>query len=201
MRKKESLRDRVISRLVITPSPTLKDRLGRPLVGPCLVWQGAKLKGYGYIDNKRVHRVMYEMFVSPIAHTLDHLCRVTDCASPAHLEDVTQAENTRRSDVGIRERSRTNCPKGHPYDSDNTKVDRAGSRNCRACDREKWRLANGVALGAPNRHDPNRCVNGHPRTEENTLRSLVNGKERKRCRACLKASHERSRAKLSRRAG
>lgn len=45
-----------------------------------------------------VHRIAHELFVGPIPAGLDidHLCRVRDCANPAHLEPVTRQENLRR---------------------------------------------------------------------------------------------------------
>ena len=53
-----------------TPAPFTHDRLGRPLVGPCLIWTRATdSKGYGVVGNKdfgstklqRVHRVAYAL--------------------------------------------------------------------------------------------------------------------------------------------
>jgi hypothetical protein len=49
---------------------------------PCWVWQRGKDRdGYGSI---------------PDGLELDHLCRVTSCVNPDHIEPVTSAENTRR---------------------------------------------------------------------------------------------------------
>lgn len=53
------------------------------------------------IDGKEiyVHRAMYEQEIGPIptGMHLDHLCTMTRCMRPEHLEPVTPAENTRRS--------------------------------------------------------------------------------------------------------
>jgi len=95
----------------------------------CWLWRGCILKtGYGafYLKKNgvrksmRAHRVAYELVVGPIADglTLDHLCRVTTCVNPQHLEPVTLAENIRRA-------VRPTCKRGHP------KV--AGDRQCRTC--------------------------------------------------------------------
>ena len=72
----------------------------------CWIWRGARDdKGYGSlgINGKilRAHRVSYEWLIGPIPEglVLDHLCRVPPCVNPAHLEPVTQGENSRR---GIR---------------------------------------------------------------------------------------------------
>jgi HNH endonuclease len=141
------LRIALFSRLVLTPAPFTHDRLGRPLEGPCLIWSAAKdRRGYGVIGNKdfgdkkirRVHRVMYELFNGPGAGELDHLCRVPACASPAHLEEVTHAENVRRGDNGIHQRSKTHCKRGHEFTPENTGRQRHG-RYCRTCNNDRNR--------------------------------------------------------------
>lgn len=140
--------------------PTPEDR---PDLGACWMWRGAVGKRYGILSDNgktvRAHRFAYELLVAPIplGLTLDHLCRVTLCCNPAHLEPVTPAENARRSRVGEAAARRhgaiTHCPQGHPYDEDNTlwRV-RDGYRNrgCRECTRvatnnwyAKKRLAEG----------------------------------------------------------
>lgn len=74
--------------------------------GGCWVWTGAcNSDGYGNFlfegANWRAHRWSYERLVGPIPDGLviDHLCCVTRCVNPAHLEPVTHLENVRR---GIR---------------------------------------------------------------------------------------------------
>ncbi len=44
------------------------------------------------------HRVVWRRVYGPIPAglTVDHVCRVTLCQRPDHLELVTKAENTRR---------------------------------------------------------------------------------------------------------
>lgn len=143
------LRVALFSRLILTPPPFANDRLGRPLIGPCLIWAAATDRhGYGVIGNRDlgdnkirlVHRVMFMLFDGSVPDELDHLCRVPACASPAHMEGVTHAENVRRGDNGILQRSRTQCVNGHPFDEANTyyRLDGAG-RNCRECHREDGR--------------------------------------------------------------
>lgn len=61
-------------------------------------------KGYHTISvgegRKRYgHVVAYELFVGPVPDGLevDHLCRITWCCNPGHLEAVTHSENIRRA--------------------------------------------------------------------------------------------------------
>lgn len=71
----------------------------------CWLWTGFRRPaGYGQTGRnrgsaKQAHRVAYEMLVGPIpaGMELDHLCRMTPCVNPAHLEPVTPAENRRRA--------------------------------------------------------------------------------------------------------
>lgn len=121
----------------------------------CWIWTGAKpgTTGYGsYMVRKGTmrgaHRVAYEALVAPIPRPLviDHLCRVPLCVNPAHLEPVTQRENTIRGATG----SATHCKRGHLFDDANTLRTKAGHRSCRAChtasqvDRYKAARASGV---------------------------------------------------------
>jgi hypothetical protein len=43
------------------------------------------------------------MFVGPVPEglELDHLCRVTTCVRPSHLEPVTTGENVRRRNLAL----------------------------------------------------------------------------------------------------
>ncbi|MGI9402887.1 MAG: HNH endonuclease signature motif containing protein [Hyphomicrobium sp.] len=112
----------------------------------CWLWTGAcNRDGYAQfaLNGARNggHRFSYELFVGPIPEGLqiDHLCRVRCCVNPAHLEPVTQRENARRGNVGQNNKSKTHCPKGHPYTPDNTYVTPVGRRDCMECRREARR--------------------------------------------------------------
>lgn len=126
---------------------------GRPDLGPCWLWTGAKdQRGYGHLTSNgrtlQAHRHGYELTVGPIPAKLvmDHLCRVVACVRPSHLEPVTHATNLARG-IGpivtaLRAAAITHCPSGHPYSFENTYVNPAGSRECRACSRAataRWR--------------------------------------------------------------
>lgn len=114
--------------------------------GDCWIWTAStNASGYARISvsgrYQLAHRVAYELLVGPIpeGRQLDHLCRTRTCVNPAHLEPVTQRENSRR---GLRGDMTTHCPAGHAYAEHGRRRER-GSRDCRACarDRERRRRA------------------------------------------------------------
>ena len=122
---------------------------------PCWMWLGAQNgRRYGEVGNRRVgarmlaHRAIYEEMVGPIpaSLTIDHLCANTLCVNPTHLEPTTLAENTRRqwadgrADPARRQKAKTHCPHGHPYDEENTRHAN-GRRHCRECGRQQSRAA------------------------------------------------------------
>lgn len=119
-----------------------------PFGSRCWLWTGWKTPtGYGRFKadvwSSVAHRVTFQLLVGPIPEglELDHLCRVRGCVNPVHLEPVTHAENVRRGRAGIvggaRQRAKTHCPQGHPYDEANTYIGRLG-RSCRACGRASY---------------------------------------------------------------
>lgn len=83
-------------------------------LGACLVWTGPQVKDrygnvYGRLYDAAIgrtdytHRVVWRRVHGPIPLDgsgrplpLDHLCEITLCQRPDHLEAVTRAENTRR---------------------------------------------------------------------------------------------------------
>lgn len=117
--------------------------------GDCWEWTGAKWNGYGktavHVANGKTkhwaaHRRAYELLVGPIPDglQLDHLCRNRACVNPDHLEPVTGSVNVRRGSTipitNARQRGKTHCPAGHPYDETNTGDNGGRSwRRCLAC--------------------------------------------------------------------
>jgi hypothetical protein len=109
--------------------------------GECWLWTASQ-RGNGYgqftVNGKGVsaHRFAYELMIGPIPEglDLDHLCRARACVNPAHLEPVTNAENILRGTCPPAINARkTHCPRGHEYTPENTYVNPAGGRECRAC--------------------------------------------------------------------
>ena len=150
------------------------NRQAKPQPNGCWLWMGqaGTKDGYGKFKPSAgqptvmVHRWAYEAFVGPIpdAHQIDHKCHTEDegclggpdckhrrCCNPAHLEPVTASENIlRQRHYG---RSRTECPKGHPYDGVNLIVGKDGKRRCRECDKARKRksvvIDDGIILDSP----------------------------------------------------
>lgn len=125
----------------LTPRPIEHRIMDKFLVGDgCWIWTAMRDKrGYGRIASGTkygipllAHRVMYEMLVGPVPDglELDHLCRVTSCVRPDHLEPVTHRENMARGEWA----TKTHCPAGHEYNEENTmRRSNRRSRECRAC--------------------------------------------------------------------
>lgn len=117
------LLDRLQSKVLLDAPPTGVD-------GPCWRWLGtANSSGYGRISvrgrYKLAHRVAYELL-------------------PAHLEPVTQQENSRR---GLRGDLTTHCHAGHAY-AEHGRRRTAGHRDCLTCNRERM-AAKARAEGVP----------------------------------------------------
>ncbi len=129
----------------------------------CWEWRGGLMKnGYGQVhvtvDGKKrnfyTHRVGYEFFGGPIPEGLqiDHLCRNRCCWNPAHLECVTGAVNRSRgmgpSLTSARLSARTHCKYGHEFTPENIYRDTRGARQCRVCNRRRWRARRSRARSA-----------------------------------------------------
>lgn len=128
----------------------LWSRIDRSDPSACWLWTGASTRGgkYGVIGrpggrsagNLLTHVAAYLLEVGPIpvGWQIDHLCRVTLCCNPAHLEAVTQAENLRRQQAAI-----THCFRGHEFTPENTYHPPAtpSRRQCRKCNRIRNRAA------------------------------------------------------------
>lgn len=90
---------------------------------------------------RRAHRIGWELLVGPIPDGLqiDHVCRETLCVRPhpAHLEPVTNRENTIRGEAPEQNRqwrlALTHCKRGHAF-ADHA-YHNGKQRVCRPCQR------------------------------------------------------------------
>jgi len=126
------------------PAPTRTERFWAKVTGgdftECWTWTAYLMRtGYGVFGSEGrrtmlAHRYAYTSLIGPIPDGLemDHLCRNRACVNPWHLEPVPHAVNVARGLGGINMSSRTHCAQGHPFDEQNTRLDR-GARQCRAC--------------------------------------------------------------------
>lgn len=119
-------------------------KVGAPTESGCREWQAGKFaNGYGqfYKVDRPVyaHRFSYELAhgAIPAGLQLDHLCRNRACVNLDHLEAVTAQVNTLRGISPIAENARrTQCPKGHAYDT----IRNNGHRRCNECARNYARM-------------------------------------------------------------
>lgn len=133
------------------PLGRLLARAERAPSGCLLLRKASASDGYGRIrvDGRLMlaHRAAYDLIVGPIPDGLglDHTCHNQDptcrggaacihrrCIAVEHLEPVPGPENTRRGKSWLINGSKTHCPQGHPYDTENTNL-YDGRRYCRTC--------------------------------------------------------------------
>jgi hypothetical protein len=86
---------------------------------------------------------------------------------------------------------RTHCPQGHPYDEANTRRDKRGSRQCRACERNRMRRV--LSIPPERWRSKAHCFKGHPYDEANTY---IDSRNRRNCRACKVQRERRRRERL-----
>jgi hypothetical protein len=107
----------------------------------CWIWQGAIGSGgrYGNVwwdgKSRPTHRAYLQTLgVDVEGLVVDHLCRVTLCCNPEHLEPVTQKVNVERGDLVKWREGRTHCDRGHVLAADNIYTRPSdGYKFCRGC--------------------------------------------------------------------
>jgi len=134
----------------------------------CWRWTGATDGGHYYgsfmFEGKvrRAHRVSWTLAYGeapPEGMDLDHLCRVTLCVRPDHLEVVTHHENILRGEsLQAQNARKTHCIRGHLLAGDNLlnwrRAREEGARICGAC----YRLRRAPALAHVDGLDRERVV-------------------------------------------
>src|SRR6266853_5002490 len=111
----------------------------------CWLWTGGKTgkkNKYGIYFHAparpvEAHRYAYEQLrgLIPLGMELDHLCRVTLCVNPSHLEIVSSKVNTQRGLApSAMNKRKTVCGKcGNLFDH----IRPNGHRACKPCDRNR----------------------------------------------------------------
>lgn len=112
----------------------------------CVLWpHHLTHDGYGRIYHEGRHRYVNVLACTwahgpnPGGMEAAHSCAVRNCINPRHLSWKTHQENMVDMVVdGHGCVAKTHCPKGHPYDEENTRHWR-GTRICRTC--QGWKGA------------------------------------------------------------
>lgn len=148
-----------------TPWQYILDRIAledRGFGSPCWIWQKSlNEKGYAraripVLGRDYIHRHTYRLSGReiPSGHHIDHLCRVTSCVNPDHLDVVTPQENSLRT-TGLRPKGNgsppvgtaTVCSKGH------ARIVGQACKQCRAAYMREWvkRPGNAESISAAKR--------------------------------------------------
>lgn len=118
----------------------------------CDTWEGpTNGRGYGLVffkvDGKQrnigAHRLIWMQNHGHLEsrQVVMHLCDNPACINIDHLAVGSQGDNLRDMAAKGRHHNqrKTECPKGHPYDETNTRINHRGKRECRICAAAKSR--------------------------------------------------------------
>jgi len=108
----------------------------------CWLWTGDTWNGYGKINwlgvTRLVHRVVYIFWNGPICGKhVHHICLVSNCVNPDHLQAVTRSEHL-AIHARLSGREPGFCRKGHKMTKANT-VKSGACRVCSNADRNFWK--------------------------------------------------------------
>ncbi len=117
----------------------------------CLEWTGPRdEEGYGKVSIHengkrvayRVHQLAWKLagkIVPKRPLSLDHKCDNEPCGNADHLRVIPLVVNVMRGDGACARNARkTECKRGHPFTTKNTRMDNGGrSRRCLTCERER----------------------------------------------------------------
>lgn len=173
-------------------------------------WRGFASKGYGVIriDSttiKRVHVLSYELYWGPVpdGKEVDHVCRVTLCVNPEHLEAVTHGENIRRGLRGRLHEKPSHCANGHALTKNNMAIhkDAANEGNgyrwrCKTCQRESMQRYRAehpelATVVRPLPPLPSHCIHGHVMEGDNVTTTRWGWA----CRQCARDRANKSHAR------
>jgi hypothetical protein len=130
-----------------TPDQRVFEKVFIDFATGCWIWTAARREyGYGVVHYRRkvwrAHALMFKLYggVVPEGLVLDHLCRVTSCVNPEHLEPVTPAENTQRmfAAIGHYNDKKENCLRGHEFAPATLTPQGHRKRRCPTCARDHY---------------------------------------------------------------
>lgn len=102
--------------------------------------------GRQVVKNRYVYRIIWlAVFGEPVPPVVHHTCEHEWCINPKHMEAMpSQSEHMKAHGAGgdWGQSDKTHCPKGHPYDEENTYIyvrkDGRKERWCRTCRHENY---------------------------------------------------------------